>query len=111
MRGKLIQSIVDALPQRITPADAGKTGFAELTGDDAENHPRGCGENPIPMQPPSGRQGSPPRMRGKPKHRPEVDPCLRITPADAGKTRNFLPKFLVHQDHPRGCGENLYLAC
>ena len=29
----------------------------------------------------------------------------RITPAYAGKSGNFLPHIVVHQDHPRLCGE------
>ena len=45
-------------------------------------------------------------MRGKLRFARRKTGNVRITPADAGKTRNFLPKFLVHQDHPRGCGEN-----
>ena len=30
----------------------------------------------------------------------------RITPADAGKTVRSITARDVHQDHPRGCGEN-----
>ena len=31
---------------------------------------------------------------------------LRITPADAGKTRIQILRGGQYQDHPRGCGEN-----
>ena len=33
----------------------------------------------------------------------------RITPADAGKTSVRLLNAFFIEDHPRGCGENLYL--
>ena len=32
----------------------------------------------------------------------------RITPAYAGKSGNFLPHIVVHQDHPRLCGEKFF---
>ena len=45
VRGKLIQAIVDALPQRITPAGAGKTRGLGVLQRAHEDHPRRCGEN------------------------------------------------------------------
>ena len=33
----------------------------------------------------------------------------RITPADAGKTADFRSFECTKQDHPRGCGENLFM--
>ena len=56
-----------------------------------------------------GTPGSPPRMRGKLsalffRRRP-----TRITPADAGKTKNERTQRKTHRDHPRGCGENAAL--
>ena len=106
MRGKRVIPRIRWMYIRITPADAGKTLSAGIGGFLRRDHPRGCGENPIPMQPPSGRRGSPPRMRGK---HPTQTPCTaraRITPADAGKTilRHF--RRFGSRDHPRGCGEN-----
>ena len=86
MRGKLGVRQLFLLYQGITPADAGKTGFTEVTGDDAKDHPRGCGENHNCDISAFRRIGSPPRMRGK--HHVNAPPSSdnRITPADAGKT-------------------------
>ena len=50
-------------------------------------------------------------MRGKRKALIVDDEARRITPADAGKTRCFLPHACVFQDHPRGCGENINWDC
>ena len=33
----------------------------------------------------------------------------RIIPADAGSTRNVPRRSLWYKDHPRGCGEHLFL--
>ena len=45
MRGKLYQLRDSTYYKGITPADAGKTKKAELTGIARRDHPRGCGEN------------------------------------------------------------------
>ena len=66
MRGKLFLALIGALPQRITPADAGKTD-------------RLCAIC-------SRCRGSPPRMRGKLGFVKIACTLIGITPADAGKT-------------------------
>ena len=48
-------------------------------------------------------------MRGKLKLYCEIPACWRITPADAGKTIMLAPALHTHQDHPRGCGENIIM--
>ena len=45
-------------------------------------------------------------MRGKPFVFFCVLVGVRITPADAGKTRSASDVSIVSRDHPRGCGEN-----
>ena len=45
-------------------------------------------------------------MRGKQGTDIPLIETLRITPADAGKTRRQVRKRTDVQDHPRGCGEN-----
>ena len=50
--------------------------------------------------------GSPPRMRGKHNVAFFVQSSIRITPADAGKTKSAWLKSALSPDHPRGCGEN-----
>ena len=110
MRGKLIQAIVDALPQRITPADAGKTRALKLLFCNNRDHPRGCGENNLAKVIQIINIGSPPRMRGK--HVYWLNPVTRerITPADAGKTVICGSNTKRQKDHPRGCGENACAA-
>ena len=86
MRGKLIQAIVDALPQRITPADAGKTDVCCQVRAGLWDHPRGCGENDESAVLDAINTGSPPRMRGKLHLSQKLFEYIGITPADAGKT-------------------------
>ena len=70
----------------ITPADAGKTiDFAAFNSGIAD-HPRGCGENYSFCRCCRYNVGSPPRMRGKLAVKRQLIRCVRITPADAGKT-------------------------
>ena len=45
-------------------------------------------------------------MRGKLDDIPAKQRERRITPADAGKTRNRSAAVQQPEDHPRGCGEN-----
>ena len=70
------------------------------------DHPRGCGESISAARRTARRQGSPPRMRGKPRAKAYMSAPLRITPADAGKTFPAERLPAPPWDHPRGCGEN-----
>ena len=47
-------------------------------------------------------------MRGKLNLKIPITSSNRITPADAGKTRQDPKINPFSEDHPRGCGENLY---
>ena len=87
MRGKRASRYCAADSTRITPADAGKTLIDEAKQENAEDHPRGCGEN----------EGT---------DIPLIE-TLRITPADAGKTDTLHAVGHGLEDHPRGCGENV----
>ncbi len=86
MRGKERSEHRITVPAGITPAHAGKSilGFPGLVvnGD----HPRACGEKPIPPFTQHPEQGSPPRMRGKVTERLNHLYAIRITPAHAGKS-------------------------
>ena len=86
MRGKRPKSLLRQLPNRITPADAGKTGVPRVSWDWMWDHPRGCGENHNVIATAIKTQGSPPRMRGKLAGTAIGSIAGRITPADAGKT-------------------------
>ena len=72
------------------------------------DHPRGCGENLSRLYTIHCQSGSPPRMRGKPEACNDLIDWCRITPADAGKTRNATCCTLTTWDHPRGCGKNVF---
>ena len=108
MRGKLTARCGKKYPDRITPADAGKTLAFSASRTYCWDHPRGCGENFPDYEVSNLGHGSPPRMRGKLFEFILSFLPLRITPADAGKTlRQGLPT-VRHRDHPRGCGENVF---
>ena len=106
MRGKQSATFLCASVRRITPADAGKTPRSKSPQAMLRDHPRGCGENPRYSTQHFSRQGSPPRMRGKPAFPMRFPNIKRITPADAGKTDILPLSAFCYTDHPRGCGEN-----
>ena len=85
MRGKVNADNVKQFVDRITPAHAGKSTLDGVSGTDAADHPRPCGEKTINLRITPRTKGSPPPMRGK-----GLAPCasngrLGITPAHAGK--------------------------
>ena len=106
MRGKRAASSIIKLHPRITPADAGKTSRRAIPCTRGQHHPRGCGENVLPERTEPSSRGSPPRMRGKRAFLNDFTILNRITPADAGKTRQYEHATKSNEDHPRGCGEN-----
>ena len=50
-------------------------------------------------------------MRGKADYTPVVDVRVRITPAYAGKSDNFVAALSDFGDHPRVCGEKCMSRC
>ena len=69
----------------ITPAYAGKREGPKNAQSKVGDHPRVCGEKCIPLTRGHGRQGSPPRMRGKGNNGNVQIAQAGITPAYAGK--------------------------
>lgn len=68
--------------------------------------PRMCGEGQPLLVEKYRREGSPPRMRGRPDHSYVMNFDLRFTPAHAGKTCQ-VGRFLARRwVHPRTCGED-----
>ena len=65
VRGKLVIYLNGVDLPRITPACAGKTFHHVHDFDQAEDHPRVCGENADRKNRLAGTIGSPPRVRGK----------------------------------------------
>ena len=74
---------------RITPAGAGKTAVRQPLED--------------------LMIGSPPQVRGKPRDCPQPCDKTRITPAGAGKTPPTPKPARLRKDHPRRCGENMFV--
>ena len=106
MRGKRLLCEPFKAEARITPADAGKTTERHSNLYAVQDHPRGCGENGAYALAIRTPIGSPPRMRGKLSLIENLPTIIRITPADAGKTRYGSRVSCKPWDHPRGCGEN-----
>ena len=86
VRGKPYDLANGRLPNRITPAGAGKTSSSKRASSIRADHPRRCGEN---------------AMGSAPEHA-----VFGITPAGAGKTGIGSEYPVIHWDHPRRCGEN-----
>ena len=76
----------------------------------SRDHPRGCGENAVESKSGARLRGSPPRMRGKQGKDDISGEVDGITPADAGKTKTNQRTAKHDEDHPRGCGENIFRA-
>ena len=72
---------------------------------DRRDHPRVCGEKLITLTDSADFAGSPPRVRGKDTVSFIMINEKRITPACAGKSRNYAHIRSQGKDHPRVCGE------
>ena len=105
MRGKVSMQIVRTIPNRITPAHAGKSPERRILQRPARDHPRPCGEKAHSRTSALAGRGSPPPMRGK-EAADKVEPIRpRITPAHAGKSLQTCALVEYRKDHPRPCGE------
>ena len=74
---------------RITPAHAGKRTRCQRPSFVVWDHPRTCGEKQKLLKVSPDNQGSPPHMRGKESFDKIFVLFIGITPAHAGKSRNF----------------------
>ena len=110
MRGKVRQSGHDAQGHGITPAYAGKRKTVGAQGFLGWDHPRVCGEKLWRIALDAGQGGSPPRMRGKGLERQAASGQGGITPAYAGKRMQLDAGVLLKRDHPRVCGEKLWVT-
>ena len=89
MRGKVWHSRRGWVPSRITPAHAGKSARMRLTPRQTQDHPRPCGEKLLNNSGLRPNAGSPPPMRGKVSASIRRSSKIRITPAHAGKSRQW----------------------
>ena len=106
MRGKPVAGSDIDKNEGITPAHAGKTSSVAYRSAPPQDHPRACGENARDVLKLSSKEGSPPRMRGKPLDSEDLGGVSGITPAHAGKTPFRRKSHTSAGDHPRACGEN-----
>ena len=110
MRGKVIVRSRNAVQIGITPAYAGKSARILKRRTEKRDHPRVCGEKSLVMRWMSRSMGSPPRMRGKASCVWIFARLIGITPAYAGKSCPFLRRTSPRRDHPRVCGEKIWLS-
>ena len=110
MRGKEGALMLKAQFRRITPAYAGKRCHNYRRSYTCRDHPRLCGEKIEKLEAVEGFEGSPPPMRGKEVLLMLANIFQRITPAYAGKSigRRIISK--QTKDHPRLCGEKLFVC-
>ena len=107
VRGKPPTHRVHRYPCGLIPACAGKTPPRSDNGCDNRAHPRVCGENQLEASGMSVREGSSPRVRGKPMSDLRRRTARGLIPACAGKTRFREHTISEPRAHPRVCGENL----
>ena len=109
MRGKAYGAFWQRFFLRITPAHAGKSNKHQCFGRRYQDHPRTCGEKVKSCNTVRRGQGSPPHMRGKVAELLDFRLLRRITPAHAGKSDRALTDYAMDRDHPRTCGEKVYI--
>ena len=93
----------------ITPAYAGKSSRNETCWHRPWDHPCVCGEKGFIGLEVGLYPGSPPRMRGKGGCVERLVGGFRITPACAGKSLTESETAAYCRDHPRVCGEKVWL--
>ena len=94
----------------ITPACAGNRGRWRQSCSWCWDHPRVCGEQQLANKLNKRGTGSPPRVRGTVEQNTLTGTSKRITPACAGNRSCPTVILALYRDHPRVCGEQLFLA-
>ena len=107
MRGKVEGVLAHSTFLGITPAHAGKREAPPADRRPGWDHPCACGEKRKHSRDQHGKEGSPPRMRGKGAGRRGCVPDHGITPAHAGKSASRPGRACPRWDHPRACGEKI----
>ena len=106
MRGKRLFQVAGHLDGRLIPAHAGKTDQSPVNRPARTAHPRACGENAEGNLALAQKEGSSPRMRGKPRRPAGRRRPRGLIPAHAGKTCSTAWPCRRPWAHPRACGEN-----
>ena len=107
MRGKRGFVFCEKRRERLIPAHAGKTLSIGPRRKPMPAHPRACGENVSAKRSLIPKGGSSPRMRGKLLRVATLPARFGLIPAHAGKTPSRQSAAVLHQAHPRACGENI----
>ena len=110
MRGTHAGSFAGRLESGIIPAYAGNTMMLKFIPSNFRDHPRVCGEHKRHDIPDTPCVGSSPRMRGTLGVPLIVVAGGRIIPAYAGNTPTRTPSGTASRDHPRVCGEHVYVS-
>ncbi len=100
----------DGNARRITPACAGNRYLYSVILMLITDHPRVCGEQIYRTTTNGGNEGSPPRVRGTEETFVQDSAPFRITPACAGNSGSSSSSTICHGDHPRVCGEQLFVS-
>ncbi|SDC08649.1 hypothetical protein SAMN05421630_101372 [Prauserella marina] len=106
VRGRLRNPTETAVPVGTTPACAGKTIVDGVRSVVETDHPRVCGEDPLPKVLVYWEYGPPPRVRGRRVPNHYRASYVGTTPACAGKTILGPTGSPCSRDHPRVCGED-----
>ena len=110
MRGKASNVRQIFTQYGITPAYAGKSRRHLKLLLEIKDHPRLCGEKDTQKRFTILHEGSPPPMRGKVESTVIKFRKQGITPAYAGKRREEFTAWKNQEDHPRLCGEKLFVS-
>ena len=93
----------------IIPALAGNTCVVAACRPIRRDHPRACGEHFHTLLATLRTPGSSPRLRGTRQVRRGFADHRGIIPALAGNTQREVVPRTLHRDHPRACGEHVFL--
>ena len=111
VRGALRSGRIGGQDRGIIPACAGSTRRGGHAIRVKRDHPRMCGEHPLPLSVPSVVTGSSPHVRGAPPTALSFGTDGGIIPACAGSTALSDSRRKISRDHPRMCGEHpMFLA-
>ena len=94
----------------IIPACAGSTTMQETSANNRRDHPRMCGEHSLHDAYIGGFMGSSPHVRGARTDSTALPRHVGIIPACAGSTGTVVRWRNGLRDHPRMCGEHIYVA-
>ena len=111
VRGTPDGFLVRQIPAGIIPACAGNTMDTHALRVVDRDHPRVCGEHWERDDERDGYRGSSPRVRGTPDFVKKYLDRVGIIPACAGNTVIKPTRFGGVGDHPRVCGEHIFVRC